>query len=89
MYKKFKKHLGYYISLLLIFILGLFLIFLANPNTQLQSIIVLLTIFFYVLWGCLHHLINHELSMKIMIEYVLIGALGASILFFMLMGGLI
>ncbi|MCL5970886.1 MAG: hypothetical protein M1450_05320 [Patescibacteria group bacterium] len=89
MYIKFKKHLGYYLSLLTILILGLLLTFLATPNIKLQIIIILVTIFFYVLWGILHHLINHELTGKIMVEYVLIGALGVSILFFILMGGLI
>lgn len=89
MYKKFKKHIGYYLSLLTILIFGLILTFLAAPNIQLQIIIILLTTFFYVLWGIFHHLINHELSSKIMVEYVLIGALGVSILFFLLMGGLI
>ncbi len=89
MYKKFKKHFGYYLSLSTILLLGLLLTFLAAPKIQLQIIIILLTIFFYVLWGILHHLINHELTPKIMVEYVLIGTLGVSILFFLIMGGLI
>lgn len=87
--KKIKKHSFYYLSLLTILFLGLVLTFLAAPNIKLQGIIILLTVFFYVLWGILHHLINHELTAKIMIEYVLIGALGLSILFFIIMGGII
>lgn len=87
--KKIKKHLFYYFSLLIILFLGLVLTFLAAPNIRLQGIIILMTVFFYILWGILHHLINHELTAKIMIEYVLIGALGVSILFFMIMGGII
>lgn len=89
MYKKFRKHIGYYLSLGLILLLGIIITFLASPNINLQIIIISLTIFFYILWGIFHHLINHELSAKIMIEYVLIGILGVSILFFMIMGGLI
>nr|MBI5455762.1 hypothetical protein [Candidatus Levybacteria bacterium] len=89
MYKKFQKHEGYYLSLSLIFFLGLLLTFLVSPNFVLQTIIILLTILFYVLWGILHHLINHELTAKIMVEYILIGLLGISILFFAHMGGLI
>jgi hypothetical protein len=89
MYKKLQKHLGYYLSLSAILLLGLVLILLASPNLKLQSFVILLTVFFYILWGVLHHLINHELSVRIVIEYVLIGALGLSILFFMMMGGLI
>ena len=88
MYKKFKKHLGYYVSLVLILSLGLIAILLASPNIKMQAAIVFMTVFFYVLWGMVHHLINHELTPRIMIEYVLIGVLGMSILFFTLMGGL-
>jgi hypothetical protein len=89
MYQKLKKHFGYYLSLLAILLLGLTLILLTSPNIKLQSLVILLTVFFYVLWGTLHHLINHELTSRIVVEYTLIGALGISILFFMLMGGLI
>jgi hypothetical protein len=89
MYKKLQKHLGYYLSLSAILLLGLALILLTSPNLKLQSFVILLTVLFYILWGILHHLINHELSLRIVIEYVLIGALGLSILFFMMMGGLI
>lgn len=88
MYKNFKKHLGYYLSLITILVLGLVLILLASPNIDLQVIITLLTVFFYILWGLFHHLTNHELTAKIVIEYVLVGVLGVSILFFLLMGGI-
>ena len=87
MLKKFKKHLGYYIVLLLIFCFGLFLTLLVSPNSKLQIVIISLTIIFYVFWGIFHHLVNHELTHKIMIEYILIGALGLSILFFIVEGG--
>ncbi len=89
MYKKLKKHFGYYLSLSAILLLGLVLIVLTGPNPKSQSLVILLTVFFYVLWGILHHLINHELTHRIVVEYVLIGALGLSIMFFMMMGGLI
>jgi hypothetical protein len=89
MYKKLKKHLGYYLSLSAILLLGLVLILLTGPNIKTQSLVILLTVFFYVLWGTLHQLINHELTHRIVIEYVLIGVLGLSIIFFMMMGGLI
>lgn len=89
MHKKLKKHTGYYFSLFIILMLGLLLTFLATPNFMFQTIVILMTIFFYVLWGILHHLINHELTVKIVIEYILIGLLGVSILFFARMGGLI
>ena len=89
MFIKLKKHFGYYLSLSAILLLGIILIVLTSPSIKLQSLVILFTVFFYILWGILHHLINHELSSRVVIEYVLIGALGLSILFFMTMGGLI
>jgi len=89
MSKKFKKHITYYLSLLGILTSGLILVFLAAPNIRLQITLVFLTIIFYVVWGLLHQFINHELTARIMIEYTFIGLLGASIMFFMIMGGLI
>jgi hypothetical protein len=89
MYKKFKKHIGYYFSLLVILLSGLILVFLLSPNIKLQVVIVLITIFFYILWGVMHQFLNHELTTRIMIEYILVGLLGVSIMFFMIMGGLI
>lgn len=86
MNKKLKKHIGYYLSLLAIFLFGFFLTVIANPNIKLQGIIILFTVFSYVLWGIIHHLINHELTTRIVVEYVLIGVLGIAILFFMLSG---
>lgn len=89
MHKKLLTHAGYYFSLLAILVLGLLLTFLATPDFILQVVIILATIFLYVFWGMLHHLLNHELTPKIMVEYMLIGLLGISILFFAHMGGLI
>jgi hypothetical protein len=89
MFAKLKKHLGYYLSLLAILLLGIVLVILTSPNIKTQGLVISLTVFFYILWGILHHLINHELSIRIVIEYVLIGALGLAVLFFMTMGGLI
>lgn len=89
MIKKIQKHIGYYVSILLIFALGLFLTQVFAPNLRLQVGIVALTIVFYVCWGILHHKINHELTAKIVIEYVLIGSLGLSILFFIIEGALL
>jgi hypothetical protein len=88
MKEKFKKHLAYYMSLIIMLLFGLILIFLTKPNILLQALVILLTVIFYVIWGVVHHLINHELTLRIVVEYILIGALGISILFFMLTGGL-
>jgi intracellular septation protein A len=75
--------------LLSILSIGFLLALFSAPDIRLQGVIVLLTVVFYVTLGIIHHLINHELTVKIMVEYILIGTLGISILFFAVFGGLI
>ena len=86
MIEKFIKHFGYYISLLGIFALGMVAAILASGNFMLQIFIIVLTIVFYVIWGILHHFHTHELTTKIMVEYILIAILGLSMIFFIFMG---
>ena len=87
MTKKFLKHFGYYLILLLIFAIGLIATILSSPNLNLQILIIICTVIFYVFWGIWHHKNTHELTTKITIEYMLIGLLGLSIIFFIFMGG--
>jgi hypothetical protein len=82
--KSLKSHLGYHISLALILSFGLLLVYLSAPNRGLQIMIVVLTAVFYVFWGIMHHLINHDLHAKIVVEYMLIGGLGLTIVFLIL-----
>ena len=89
MRKKIKKHLLYYISLITMLLLGLILVVLANPNLRLQMLIIFGIIILFILWGGAHHLKNHQLTGRIMVEYILVGLLGIAILFFMMTGGLI
>jgi hypothetical protein len=85
---KLKKHFLYYLSLLLILIFGFSLSFLVYPDLALGFLIISITIVFYIVLGIIHHWANHELSAKIMIEYVLIGVLGLGIIFLVLKGAL-
>lgn len=84
---KLKGHIGYYFSLLAILALG-FILTLATADKQEQALVVTLTAFFYVLWGILHHLLHHDLTAKIVVEYVLTGSLGLALVLFILKGGL-
>lgn len=84
MIQRIKAHLGYYTVFLLMAILGFYLL-LANANSeQGRMTIVVLLAFFYVVWGLLHHYVHHDISTKIVLEYVLVGALGISVIFFLL-----
>jgi hypothetical protein len=86
--KKQNKHLGYYISLLLLLLLGFLLIYFASPQRQLQLSIFVIVTLFYIILGITHHKINHDLSAKIVVEYILIGAFGIAVMFFLFKGGL-
>lgn len=81
-----KKHTGYYLSLLLILALGIFLAMQLSYDRKLQMSIILLTSIFYVGFGILHHFIHHDLTAKIVIEYILIGSLGVTVILFLLKG---
>lgn len=85
--KKFNEHILYYVSLTAIFALGAFLIYSVSPNKQLQMLVFIAMAFFYVVWGVLHHFVNHEITSKIVVEYILIATLGVAIMFFLLKGG--
>ena len=83
MLKKISEHTVYYMSLVIILSLS-FLLAYSSSDRGFQIGVIVATTFFYVLWGIMHHLINHDLNMKIVIEYVLIGAFGLTIIFFLL-----
>ena len=87
MTKRFNEHILYYISLAAILFLGLFLILSLGPNKQLQMTVFVILSIFYVIWGLLHHFINHELTTKLVVEYILIASLGIAIMLFLLKGG--
>ena len=84
MISKLYKHSGYYLSLIAILTLGFLLAYTNHSNRSFQIGVVIATTFFYVLWGIIHHLLNHDLNAKIVIEYILIGAFGLTVIFFLL-----
>ena len=83
MFTRLYKHSAYYVSLIVILALG-FLLAYNSSNRSFQIGAVIVTTFLYVLWGIMHHLINHDLNVKIVIEYILIGVFGLTIIFFLL-----
>jgi len=83
MLKRISEHTIYYISLIIILSLGFLLAYSSSDRGFQIGVIVAIT-FFYALWGIMHHLINHDLNVKIVIEYILIGVFGLTIIFFLL-----
>lgn len=83
-----KKHFGYYASFLLIFVGSLYLILQNQGGKAATLLFVGLFAFSYVLWGVLHHAVHHSMSMRIVIEYIVVALLGVAVIFFILNGGL-
>lgn len=85
---KYIKHHHTYVFLLAIFLLGIVLLFQLNYNKQLQAVVVAAMSVWYVIVGILHHATHHDLTSKIVVEYILIGSLGMVIVLFFIKGGI-
>jgi len=83
---KLEKHTGHYLSLITILGVGFAILFFSSDRSF-QMLSLTLTVFFYVLWGIIHHYLNHDLTAKIVVEYSLMGALGEALVFLILKGG--
>lgn len=84
---KKEDHILYYFSMIGVVIFGLVLMLNFSPNRNLQIITLFGISIVYVLFGITHHLLNHDLVLKIVIEYVLIASLGIAAAFFIYKGG--
>lgn len=74
-----------YLALIAILSASLFGFIYFGSDRQLQMIMIGLGVFFYVLWGVVHHLVRHDFHLKILVEYVVIALL-ALVLIFSLLG---
>ena len=79
-FEEIKEHFGHYIILLFILVFGIlaFLHFQRYPQAQIMS--VFLTASFYVLWGIVHHYLEGDLHIRVVMEYVAVALLGFLIL---------
>ena len=75
-----RKHFLYYLALISIQLTGFMLFLFFSPVRPLQLSIAILTSFFYGLLGIIHHKMDHTLTAKIMLEYVLIPAIGIGVM---------
>ena len=78
------KHYLYYLFLLVMEALIGALIIMSQGDRYMQLVYGLFAAIIYVVWGIIHHLINHTLHKKGVIEYLLMGAVGVSVLYFFL-----
>lgn len=79
MIKDFKDHFWHYLVLVLIISIG-GLVFILDTNKVIKFQIGTLVAIAYVFWGIIHHFLEKNLNFKIMVEYLLIGALSVALL---------
>jgi hypothetical protein len=80
-------HFGYYFYLITIVVIAIFLIIRFSPDKNLQMLTLVGLSIIYAVSGIIHHLLNHDLVGKIVVEYVLVAALGIAAAFFIFRGG--
>lgn len=66
--------------LALILIGGLGAFWFVRPNTTLEFDISIITSVAYVFWGIIYHAMQKDLHQKVVVEYILIGAIAIVLL---------
>lgn len=75
-----KEHHGHYLSLVFILFCGGFAFVFFQRIPQIQIISLFFTASFYVLWGIIHHYLEGDLHIRIILEYSAVALLGFLIL---------
>ena len=75
----------HYVVLGLIMVTGVWLFISLSGNRGWQLITGIMTSLAYISWGMIHHSLQGDLHKKIVVEYVLIGAIAIILLFIVLM----
>ena len=79
-----KQSVVHFLVLLVILAVGVFTFIYVRPNTTVQLFVGIITAVAYVLWGIIHHAARKDLHQKIVVEYLLIGAIAIVLLVTML-----
>lgn len=85
LFEDIREHLGHYLVLLFILTFGCLAFFYFKRFPQVQIVSVFLTASFYVLWGVVHHYLDGDLHIRIILEYVAVALLGFLILWSIIM----
>lgn len=81
MIKSLARHLPHYLPLLGLFSAGILAFLLFSYDQAFQMIVAISVAVFYVVWGIIHHAINKDLYLAVIIEYVAVASLGLTIVF--------
>jgi len=80
-FKDIKEHLGHYLILLFLLASGGLVFFYFQRFPQAQIVSAFLTASFYVLWGVIHHYLEGDLHLRVVVEYMAVALLGFLVLF--------
>lgn len=81
-----RGHIVHYLIITGIVALGISVTSLFSANRQIQLLSAIAAAFLYLCYGVLHHHLEHDLTIKIVVEYVLVALL-AMALFIFVSGG--
>jgi hypothetical protein len=79
--KRIAKHLPHYFSLLGILSAGFVAFWFFSYDRLFQTAISIAVAASYIVWGIVHHYIHHDLTVSVVIEYLVIASLGMVIVF--------
>ncbi len=74
------KHITHFLVLFILLGVGIGTFFYVRPNVASQLFVGITTSIAYVIWGLVHHAIQKDLHPKIVVEYMLIGAIAIVLL---------
>ena len=81
LFSNIKSHWSHYVALLAILAFGIFSFWFFRRTPQAQVFSAFLTASFYVAWGTIHHYLEGDLHLRVILEYVAVALLGFLILF--------
>jgi len=79
-----KQSVVHFIVLVAVLSVGVITFLYVRPNATLELYVGIVTAVAYVLWGLIHHAMKKDLHQKIVVEYLLIGAIAIVLLVTML-----
>lgn len=77
---KLNQNRNHYLVLFCGLLLGLVCLFSFSGLTAIRTLVGISLCLFYFLWGVGHHYLNHDLHLKIILEYLLVSLLACFIL---------
>ena len=80
MKNKSLRHISHYAILLTLMVIGLVVVSVTGKSTPVHTFILISIAATYFLWGVIHSALEGELHSEIVMEYLLFGLLGLSLI---------